>query len=298
MPFESNPRRRVLVIFNPTAGWRRRRRLTRVLRAVEALGCAVTLRETGARGDAEAFARGCDAGAFDLVVAAGGDGTINEVINGLAETALPLALIPLGTANVLAGEIGLPRAADAVAAAIASGAAAPVYLGRANDRRFAMMLGIGIDARIVEGLDVKLKRAAGKLAYVVSALAAILRYRPARYELTIDGARHVAAAAVIAKGHFYGGRFVLARHARLGQPSLHAVLLERPGRWNVLRYAVAIARGRLDRLPDVRVIEARRIDISGPLGEAVQADGDLAAHLPLSVGIAERPLALVGMAPR
>jgi diacylglycerol kinase (ATP) len=285
-----------LVIFNPTAGYRRRRRLARVLRALEAMGCAVTLRETGGRGDAEAMARAADDGQFDLVVAAGGDGTINEVINGLGAGAPPLALIPLGTANVLANELGLDGDADAIARAIAAGRQREIYLGEANDRRFAMMVGVGIDARIVEGVDLRLKRLGGKLAYVASALGAILRYRPARYVLEIDGRRYDAAAAVIAKGHFYGGRFVLASQARLDAPSLHAVLMERPGRLNILRYALAIARGRLDQLQDVRVIEARRVAVSGPEGEAVQADGDLAARLPLSIRLAERRLALVGAA--
>jgi YegS/Rv2252/BmrU family lipid kinase len=282
------------VIFNPTAGARRRRRLDRVLRALERAGCAITVRETTARGDAEAIARTADARAFDLVAVAGGDGTINEAINGLAGGTLPLALIPLGTANVLANEIGMPRGADDIARAIATGVPGPVYLGQANGRRFAMMVGIGIDARIIEGIDPRLKRLAGKLAYVTSGVLAIMRNRPACYAIEIDGQNHVAAAAIVAKGHFYGGRFVLARRARLDAPSLQIVLLERPGPWNMLRYAVAIALRRLDRLPDVRVIEGRAVTIRTPEGEAVQADGDLAARLPVAIRVAEEPLALIG----
>jgi YegS/Rv2252/BmrU family lipid kinase len=281
-----------LVIFNPTAGARRRRKLDRVLKALEQLGCVVTLRATEARGDAEAIARAADPTAFDLVAVAGGDGTINEAINGLAQSALPLALIPLGTANVLANEIGLRG--DAVAQTIATGVARPVYLGQANERRFAMMVGIGIDARIVAGIDPRLKRIGGKLAYVASGIGSILNHRPVRYRITIDGRAYAAAAAIIAKGHFYGGRFVLARAARLDVPSLHVVLMERPGRWNILRYGVAIARGRLDRLSDVRIVEGRIIGIDGPPGEAVQTDGDLAGALPLAVGVAATPLWLIG----
>jgi diacylglycerol kinase (ATP) len=288
----SSASRRVLVIFNPTAGARRRRKLDRVLKEMERLGCAVTLRATQARGDAEAIARNADPAAYDVVTAAGGDGTINEVINGLAQNPLPLALIPLGTANVLANEIGLRP--DAVARTIASGAARPIHLGQANERRFVMMTGIGIDARIVEGIDPRLKRVSGKFAYVWSGIRSIVNYRPAAYRLVIDGKPHDAAAAIVAKGHFYGGRFVVARNARLDSPTLHAVLMQRPGRWNVLRYGAAIAMKRLDRLPDVRVIEARSIVIGAPRGEAVQADGDLAGSLPLTIVVAEKPLNLIG----
>lgn len=258
------------------------------------LGCVVTLRATTARGDAEAIARVADPAAFDLVAVAGGDGTINEVINGLAQSALPLALIPLGTANVLAHEIGLRLNPRDIAQAIADGAARDVYLGQANDRRFVMMVGIGIDARIVEGIDPRLKRIGGKLAYVWSGFRSILSDRPVQYRLSIDGAPHTAAAAIVAKGHFYGGTFVLARDARLDAPTLQVVLLERPGRWNVVRYGVAIALGRLDRLPDVRILAARTVTIDGNAGEAVQADGDLAGRLPLNVSVAEKPLSLIG----
>lgn len=280
----------MLVIFNPTAGARRRRKLAMVLKELARRGCAATLRATGARGDAEQIARDADPAAFDVVAVAGGDGTINEVINGLADSPLPLALIPLGTANVLANEAGLTLA-DA-ARTIAAGAARPIHLGEANGRRFAMMLGIGIDARIVDGIDLRLKRLAGKLAYVVSGIESVLNYRPVRYDVAIDGRPYAAAGVIVAKGHFYGGRFVAARQARLDAPTLHAVLMERPGRWNVLRYGAAIARGRLDRLADVRIVEGRAIVIDGPAGETAQADGDLACALPLRIGLAEKPLFL------
>ncbi len=257
-------------------------------------GCSVTLRATEARGDAEAIARAAEAGACDVVAVAGGDGTINEVINGLADRQLPLALIPLGTANVLANEIGLRGDPGTVARAIAEGVPRQIYLGQANGRRFAMMLGVGIDARIVEGIDPRLKRIVGKFAYVVSGVLAVLRYRSVRYRISIDGALYTSASAIIAKGRFYGGRFVLARGARLDVSSLHVVLLERPGRWNVLRYGVAIALRRIHRLGDVRIIEARTVAVEGPVGEPAQADGDLAGTLPLAVGLAREPLLLIG----
>lgn len=282
------------MIFNPAAGPRRRRKLKRVLAELRERGCSVTLRATEARGDAEAIARAAEAGACDVVAVAGGDGTINEVINGLADRQLPLALIPLGTANVLANEIGLRGDPGTVARAIAEGVPRQIYLGQANGRRFAMMLGIGIDARIVEGIDPRLKRIVGKFAYVVSGVLAVLRYRSVRYRISIDGALYTSASAIIAKGRFYGGRFVLARGARLDVSSLHVVLLERPGRWNVLRYGVAIALRRIHRLGDVRIIEARTVAVEGPVGEPAQADGDLAGTLPLAVGLAREPLLLIG----
>jgi len=221
--------RRLLVIYNPTAGLWQRRRYVRVLARLRRFGCVITERATTARGDAEAFARAAHTADYDLVVAAGGDGTINEVINGLADSAVPLAILPLGTANVLANEIGLGGSARAVAEAIAHLEPRPVFLGTANGRHFALMVGVGFDARVVERVDLRLKRAFGKLAYALTALRQLFRYRPERYQVDVDGKRFTAAAVVIAKGHFYGGRFIVARHARLDEPRLQVALFERAG---------------------------------------------------------------------
>jgi len=285
--------RRVHVIYNPTAGWRRRRLLERVLERLGALGCAVSVFETGARGDAEARARGLDTALFDAVVAAGGDGTINEVVNGLGDANLPLGIVPLGTANVLAAELGLTLEPDALAHAIAAGRPVPVFPGCANGRRFTMMTGVGFDARVVAGIDPALKRALGKAAYVVSACGALARFAPSRYAVEIDGTRHEAAGLIIAKGHFYGGRFVVAAQARLEEPMLQAALFAGAGRGDVLRYAAALALNRVETLGDVRVVPAREVRVAGPAGEAVQLDGDLAATLPLVVTVAARPIALL-----
>ena len=114
--------RRILVIFNPAAGRERSRakRLGRVVAELERRGCTVTVLSTRAPGDAERLAREADL-AFDLIVAAGGDGTVNEVANGIFAASRPLAVLPLGTGNVLANEIGLPRDPRRLARVIADG---------------------------------------------------------------------------------------------------------------------------------------------------------------------------------
>jgi diacylglycerol kinase (ATP) len=292
-PSQASGPRRLLVIYNPTAGWRRRRRLERTLDRLRRLGCAIELKATSARGDAEAIARAADPRRFDLVVAAGGDGTINEVINGLAGSGLPLALLPLGTANVLAAEIGLAGSVRRIAEAISSGRPRRVHLGQANGRRFAMMAGVGFDAHVVRRVDPRLKRALGQLAYVLTALGEFIAYRPIWYEVEIDGKLHRAATVIVAKGHFYGGRFTVAREARLEEPRLLVALFERGGRWHGVRFAAALLLGRLDRLADFRVLPALRVEVRGPAGEPVQCDGDFTTALPLTVALAEDQLALV-----
>jgi diacylglycerol kinase (ATP) len=289
--------RRLLVIYDPAAGRRSARRLRRFLDRLAQLAVPVTLLATAARGDAEEFARTADPAKFDAVVAAGGDGTINEVVSGLAGSDLPLAIMPLGTGNVLANEIGLPRDPERLADIAATAPAQPVWTGevRADGavRRFVMMAGIGFDAAVVAGLDPALKRRFGKLAYVVEIIAQLARHRAARYRIICAGEEILAAAAVVAKGRFYAGRYVLAPAARLDAPSLELVLFLRDGRLAVLRYLVAMALGRVHRLKDVRILRAPAATIAGPAGAPVHADGDIVANLPVSVGIAARPLRLI-----
>ncbi|CAO3416960.1 diacylglycerol/lipid kinase family protein [Azospirillum doebereinerae] len=285
--------RRLLVIHNPVAGGRRARRLRAVVERLEGVhGVAVSVRSTGGRGDAEAFARAVEPGSVDAVVAAGGDGTINEVINGLAVhaaagTPVPLGVVAMGTANVLAGELGLPTDVEGMARVLAGGRTVAIHPALANGRVFSLMAGAGLDARVVERVNPRLKRLIGKGAYVAETLVQ-LAVRPGhRYRVTLDSAGvEEVAAVIVAKGHFYGGRFVCAPDARLTEPELHVCLFPRAGRWNALRYVWGVTAGRLPRFPDYRVVTARQALIEGPADDAVQGDGDVVARLPVEIALA------------
>jgi len=285
--------RRLLVVYNPTAGRRRRRLFSRVLDQLKNFGCEIALHETRGPGDAKRFVQGIDGEMYDAVVAAGGDGTIREVVNGLAGRAIPLGIVPLGTANVLANEIGLDFNARALSEAIALGAPVSVYTGEANGHLFLMMAGIGFDARVVEGTPLGLKRIAGKAAYVVSTLAALMRHRPSSYVVEIDGVTYSAAAVVIAKGHYYGGKFIIASQAQLSAPELQVALFTKGRRRDLIGYAMALATGQLHTLSNVRVVPAREVRITGAADEQFQLDGDLAGRLPIFATVSPEPLLLL-----
>ncbi|MGH6918892.1 MAG: diacylglycerol/lipid kinase family protein [Geminicoccaceae bacterium] len=285
--------RRLLIIFNPAAGWRRRRRLAPVLAQLRAHGCAVVLRETERPGDAERFAAEADPAAWDLVVAAGGDGTVNEAINGLAHSGLPLALIPLGTANVLAAEIGLSTDPAAVARCVAFGQPRPIALGAANGRRFLLMAGAGFDARVVAGVSGPMKRWLGKGAYVLSALRELLVFDFPGYEVRTDNMVHHAASVIVANARHYAGRFVCAPEASLESDTLQVCLFERRGRLAAVGYSVALVTGRLPDLASYRVIEARRIEIRGRPGEPLQGDGDVIGQLDVAIEVLPGALDLI-----
>lgn len=296
----SRPRRRLLIIYNPTAGRRKRARLEAYLDLLEEAGCAVEYRPTSKRGDAEAFAADALAERYDAVVAAGGDGTIAEVANGLpTEGAAPLGIFPLGTANVLAAEIGLPLRPAAVVQAVLHGPARPIYPGFVNDRLFTIMAGIGFDAHVVASLPPGLKRALGKGAYVLQSLRRLLDWHGPRYRLCIDGVWHETASAVIAKGHYYGGRFICCPDARLEATDFQICLFRLGGRWGVARALLALPLGLLHKLPEIQLLRGREVVIEAngepepAQAEPVQADGDMAGQLPARLHVATRPLQLI-----
>ncbi len=289
-------RRRILVIYNPTAGWRGRRRYRAVVAALGRLGCPLTVRETRRKGDAEDLAAQATGADFDVVAVAGGDGTINEVVNGLGLPAPPLGVIPLGTANALALEIGLGTDAEHIARTLAECPAVSIHVGRVNGRRFVMMVGAGFDAHVVAAIDPGFKRWTGKGAYLWQSLVQLARYPFPAFAVTVDGETHTAASVVVANGHYYAGRFVCAPHARLDEPRLEVCLFERSGRWNVLRYAAALVAGRLARLEDVRLVSGRCVTIDGPAAEPVHGDGDPIATLPASIEVADERVQILAPA--
>jgi diacylglycerol kinase (ATP) len=288
-------RRRALIILNPAAGRSRSsgRRLGGVVRALERRGCAVVLRRAGTEsGDVERLAREAEA-EFDIFVAAGGDGTLNAVVNGMAAAPRAVALLPFGTANLLAREIGLPSDAERLAEIIASTPSRPIWPGRVGDRLFLTMASSGFDAAIVAAVNPRLKRHTGRLAFAWAILAGLWRYRACELCVRVDGIDHRAATMIAAKGRFYAGPYTIAPLADLAEPMLDLVLFQRSGRLAVLGYLAALLLGSLPRRRDITFLRSRAACVSAAEAVPVQADGEIVAHLPVKIAIAEQPLQLV-----
>jgi diacylglycerol kinase (ATP) len=265
------------------------------------LGCAVELALTEHPGHATEIAALASPEKVDAVVAAGGDGTINEALKGLVGLSVPLGIIPVGTANVLAAELGIPGDARNIAKIIQAGFRKTVYAGEIESKqgvqRFQLMASVGLDAQVVNTVNPRVKKHLGKFSYVLRSLLMWARGCKTQYRVEANDASYEAAWVVVAKGRYYGGRFVCAPEARLDEAEFQLCLCARRGRWHALRYAVALAQGRLHRLSDVTLLKTNEVSISGPVGEPVQADGDCLATLPVTIRVSENPVELLTQAP-
>ncbi len=232
-----------------------------------------------------------------LVVAAGGDGTVNEVINGLSPEAT-LGILPLGTANVLARELGLPLDAEGACRRIVRGGVTRIDLGVANDeagteRRFACMAGVGFDAKVVGEVTPRLKRHLRGLAFQVTAFRVLFGNRFPPVRLTAGEDVHVARFAIVANGHYYGGDYKVAGPGLLTSGKLETVLVERVGA--LLRPDVfwgIIFRRPLNRSMESFKVTEIRADSKGAR-VPVQIDGELWGELPMSFRVEPAALKVV-----
>ncbi len=288
---------RMVIVFNPVAGRRRAALLWRVLDVLVHNGVRLDVAETRCSGDAACLAREAASRGEKLVVAAGGDGTIAEVANGLLGSGVHLGVIPLGTANVLAHELALPFAPRAVAAALAFGRTRRLWPGLARSadgaRLFVQMLGVGFDAHVVHRLPVPLKRVFGRGAYVMQTLRDTVSYRYAPITVRVDGQETQAASVIVSKGRFYAGRYLLAPDAKPEAPGFSVTLFRHNGAGAALMYGAALPLDLLARAPGVQHLRAQRVDVVGNWATPAQADGDPAGFAPLSVVDAPAPIEVV-----
>ena len=282
----------MLIVFNPTAGRRRAHLLWRVLDVLALSGVRFTVAETQHAGHAVDLARAAGAAGHELCVAAGGDGTVAEVAQGLDGHGPALGIIPLGTANVLAQELRLSFAPAQIAAALALGRTQALWPGLAQGPRgtrlFVQMLGAGFDARVVHRLPLSLKRFAGRGAYVMQTLRELPRYDFAPVHIRIDGVELSAASVIVSKGRLYGGNYLLAPDAATDMPGFSVALFDRSGIWPALLYGAALPMNRLPRTRGFRLVRAAAIDILSH--SPAQADGDPAGDTPLTIRDALRPI--------
>lgn len=291
-------RRVANLIWNPRSGREgaeRVREVERFCKRLDALGVKTEpVSTTGPRDAMEMAARAVSEGAREVIVS-GGDGTINEALQGLVGSEARLSVWPRGTANVLAREIGLPPSLEANAEIIARGLTRRIHLGcatidRTGERRyFILMAGVGLDASVVRNVRPSLKRRGGELAYWYAGIEHLVRWPPPSFTLEAEGEKIPARFAIVANGAGYGGRLLITPRARLDSPEFEVCLTNSSRRFDyVSLLSHAMRRGVPERLAGVRFIRTCEVRATGNV--FVQADGELIGQLPMKFRVSEHTI--------
>ena len=281
---------KIRVVYNPRTGHKREKRFRAVLARLEADGHTCEILNTTKAGDAAGFVRETASGDADILAIAGGDGTINDAIQGADPQTPPFGIIPLGTANVLAHELGIGTDPRRIAACLTGGRVLPIQPGHVNDHRFMMMAGIGLDAQVVSDLRSAVKTRYGKAAYLIEVVRTLRRWHCPPLDIRTDGVPVKAATMIVSRGQRYGGTFVLAPGCDLASPRLCATLFPPRGALSVFGRFLLIPAGLLLRLGLVDQKPARTVEILGPVGDPIQADGDIVAHVPAQISVCDQPI--------
>ena len=291
------------------AGMKSARRSAEIHKAVAVLreaGVDAEIQFTASPGDGRRLATEATTSGCDLIIACGGDGTINEVINGIVPGNTPLAILPGGTANIAAKELGLPGNIVRAARQISACRPYRIPLGRATwedsgitkQRYFLAVAGIGFDAHIISQLDVGMKLRMGVLAYIWEAVRQVFRYRYQAFQFTADSRATSSTFAVVQRSSRYAGWLRLARPHRVHDLGFSCCLFQGEGPGRYLLYAFGIVTQTHDRLHGVRLLSGSEIRCASDQPETsvyFELDGELAGRIPVTFEVV--PDALTILAP-
>ncbi|MHB8791954.1 MAG: diacylglycerol/lipid kinase family protein [Thermoleophilia bacterium] len=278
---------KIPLIYNPAAGSCGERRAMKIATALESYGAVVVPMGTKARGDATVLARkAADSGAGRIVVA-GGDGTINEVVNGMAGRDIDLAVIPVGTVNVLAKALSIPSHVNDACRLAVRGESIPLDLGIAGDRYFTLMAGVGFDALTIKNLDPVLKRALRHAAFPISGIKTLVTEELPLIKVKGGGHETEGYFVVAANSRYYGGRFGPTPLAHMQDGLLDFCVLKEKSFTEMIRFWVsALLKEQLDE-PLAEYFRSDMAEINCPSGKPVlvQTDGEIVGELPVKIGL-------------
>ncbi len=234
------------------------------------------------------------------MIVAGGDGTINETAEGMIHSPVPLAILPAGTANVLAMETGIGSKLERAAARLDELEPRRVAVGHISceperiSRHFLCMAGIGLDAHIVYSVNAGLKARAGKLAYWLAGWS-LLGRRLAQFRARYGGQTRECSFALLSRVRNYGGDFQIAPSVTLREDCFEVVLFEGRSSVPYVKYFAGMALNRLSGMRGVTVLRAESVTLEAPEDRRVyvQVDGEYAGHLPAEVRIVPDALTLL-----
>jgi diacylglycerol kinase (ATP) len=285
---------KLAIILNPAARGGKARLLEDKVRS---LAGTQTFFVTSQPGEAVQLSRQLALGGYSAVIAAGGDGTVNEIVNGIVGFDVALGILPMGTMNVFATELGLPaQQLDLCWSIIEQATTRSIDLVGANDRYFVQLAGVGLDALAVQETDLNVRRTIGPISYLISAAQIIGRPAP-QLEIHFDEEQRTAGCfALIGNGHLYGGPFSLFRDARNDDGLLDLLVFKHQGYLDIIRYFQGVLVGNHVDFSDIEYRQVRSLKIVSDRAVPVEIDGEVAFNTPVRFQI--EPMKLRVLAPR
>src|SRR5438552_5964840 len=276
------------VILNPSAGNEQARHWQERIESI-VRGCPV--RVTLHSAEAEALARRAAEEGFGKIVAAGGDGTVNEVVNGIVGSSAALGLLPIGTVNVFAMELGLPLRNLKLCWDIIQGDNVRfVDLPSANGRFFVQLAGVGLDAQVVKETSLAFKRSFGPLSYLISAAQIAARQPPKLFIESESTSVDEASFVLIGNGRLYGGPFPFFKHAVIDDGLFDVVLFKRLGYLEIIKYLQNVVFSSDIRAPDIEYFQTEHLRVTSAQDVPLQLDGELAGSCPIDFRIQKKGL--------
>src|SRR6476660_10522614 len=279
----------IVIILNPTAGnpetlraWQER---------VESITRGCPIRVTSHPGEAEALAQHAVRDGLARSVAAGGDGTVNQVANGIAGSNAALGLLPFGTVNVFAMELGLPLYNLKLCWDIINGENVRLIdLPSANGKYFVQLGGVGLDAQVVKETTLAFKRSLGPLSYLISAAHIAARQPPKLLIESADAPVQEGSFVLVGNGRLYGGPFPFFKQAVVDDGLLDVVLFKRLGFLEIIKYLHDVVFSSDIRVPEIEYFQTRQLRVSSEQDVPVELDGELSGNCPVDFQMHEKAL--------
>lgn len=287
-------RARFLIIHNPNAGPVARQLYRATLLRLRRSGASAEIVETAFHGEGmKAVADGVQSGGFDAIVAAGGDGTVHDVAEGLVGHSTPLGIIPMGTGNVFAREINLPRSPGELARTLLHGEARALPVGQVNGRPFLFVVGVGFDAEAVRLFESEGTRELGRAGFIWPVLRALLSYQERLLRVKTRRGEAEAQWVIVTRAKHYAGSLLLTPDADVRQARFYVLRMAGSGPLNRVRQLSALAIGYLRYDPGVCLEPADWVTIDSDSAVPVQIDGEVLGKLPLKISLHPKHLRII-----
>ena len=283
------------MIVNPISGMGSgRKQAPRIEELLRENDYDVDILYTDAKGSAQTAAAEAGPADVSVILSVGGDGTLNEVVNGVADKGIPVTIFPTGTGNVLAKEYGIPRDAKRVCEMIVRGKTEQLDVGLINGRRFLLFAGAGFDAAVTMSIYHSRTGRMSMLNYVAPTLKTLFSYRFPRMQVTVDGESAGEATSVIVSNvRSYGGPFSFLDDADPTDGLFDICLMRGHRRRDLVRYIWGGFRHRIGKLPDTEILRGTSIELAAEDEAPIQADGDFIGKAPARIDLLPARLPLI-----